>query len=65
VNYIDKNCDDVDLSGYNVKGGKLIPSSSAGFGMPLIKKIENVETLNIIQTFQRSATFIEEQTKKS
>jgi len=31
--------DDVDLSGYNVKGGKLIPSSSAGFGMPLIKKI--------------------------
>ncbi len=31
--------DDVDLSGYNVKGGKLIPPSSAGFGMPLIKKI--------------------------
>lgn len=31
--------DDVDLSGYLVKDGKLIPSSSAGFGMQLLKKI--------------------------
>ncbi len=31
--------DDVDLSGYVVKDGKLIPPSSAGFGMPLLKKL--------------------------
>lgn len=31
--------DDVDLSGYVVQNGKLIPPSAPGFGMPLLKKI--------------------------
>ncbi|MNR19065.1 hypothetical protein D3C85_1358300 [compost metagenome] len=31
--------DDVDLSGYKIQDGKLIPPSTAGFGMPLLKKI--------------------------
>lgn len=31
--------DDVDLSGYEINNGKLIPSSSPGFGMPLLKKL--------------------------
>ncbi|MCS4224572.1 enolase C-terminal domain-like protein [Sphingobacterium sp. BIGb0165] len=31
--------DDVDLSAYKIQDGKLIPSSTAGFGMPLLKKI--------------------------
>ncbi len=31
--------DDVDFSGYKVVDGKLIPPTSAGFGMPLLKKV--------------------------
>ncbi|MGJ1408228.1 enolase C-terminal domain-like protein [Sphingobacterium thalpophilum] len=31
--------DDVDFSGYEINNGKLIPSSSPGFGMPLLKKL--------------------------
>ncbi|QNL48223.1 mandelate racemase/muconate lactonizing protein [Olivibacter sp. SDN3] len=31
--------DDVDLSNYRLENGKLIPSTSPGFGMPLLKKI--------------------------
>jgi L-alanine-DL-glutamate epimerase-like enolase superfamily enzyme len=31
--------DDVDLTDYKLKKGKLIPSSKAGFGMDLLKKI--------------------------
>ncbi|AIM37976.1 mandelate racemase/muconate lactonizing protein [Sphingobacterium sp. ML3W] len=31
--------DDVDLSGYKIKDGKLIPPPTAGFGMPLLKNI--------------------------
>ncbi|UIR57543.1 hypothetical protein LZQ00_06915 [Sphingobacterium sp. SRCM116780] len=31
--------DDVDLSGYKVVNGKLIPPATGGFGMPLLKKI--------------------------
>lgn len=31
--------DDVDLTGYSLKNGKLIPSSRPGFGMELIKKL--------------------------
>lgn len=31
--------DDVDLSGYSLKKGKLIPSSKPGFGMELLKKV--------------------------
>lgn len=32
--------DDVDLSGYQIKDGKLIPPTTPGFGMALLKKIE-------------------------
>ncbi len=31
--------DDVDLTGYKLKKGKLVPSSKPGFGMDLLKKI--------------------------
>lgn len=31
--------DDIDLTGYQLKKGKLIPSSNPGFGMELLKKI--------------------------
>jgi D-galactarolactone cycloisomerase len=31
--------DDVDLTGYSLKDGKLIPSSKPGFGMELLKKL--------------------------
>lgn len=31
--------EEVDLSGYKIQNGKLIPPSAAGFGMPLLKKI--------------------------
>jgi D-galactarolactone cycloisomerase len=31
--------DDVDLTGYRLKKGKLVPSSEPGFGMELIKKV--------------------------
>lgn len=31
--------DDVDLTGYKLKRGKLVPSSKPGFGMDLLKKI--------------------------
>ncbi len=31
--------EDVDLSGYKIQKGKLIPPNTAGFGMPLLKKI--------------------------
>lgn len=31
--------EDVDFSGYKVQNGKLIPPSTPGFGMPLLKKI--------------------------
>jgi L-alanine-DL-glutamate epimerase-like enolase superfamily enzyme len=31
--------DDVDLTGYTLKNGKLIPSSKPGFGMELLKKL--------------------------
>ncbi|PUV23922.1 enolase C-terminal domain-like protein [Sphingobacterium athyrii] len=31
--------EEVDLSGYKIQGGKLIPPPAAGFGMPLLKKI--------------------------
>ncbi|WP_104381574.1 enolase C-terminal domain-like protein [Sphingobacterium sp. HMA12] len=31
--------EEVDLSGYKIQDGKLIPPSTAGFGMPLLKKI--------------------------
>ncbi|RKO72012.1 mandelate racemase/muconate lactonizing protein [Sphingobacterium puteale] len=31
--------EEVDLSGYKIQDGKLIPSPAAGFGMPLLKKI--------------------------
>ncbi|MGA1976929.1 MAG: enolase C-terminal domain-like protein [Bacteroidales bacterium] len=31
--------DDLDLSGYRLKNGRLIPSSGSGFGMELMKKI--------------------------
>ncbi|MDR2270110.1 MAG: hypothetical protein LBF27_04305 [Sphingobacterium sp.] len=31
--------EEVDLSGYKIQNGKLIPPSTAGFGMPLLKKI--------------------------
>lgn len=31
--------DDVDLSGYKLKNGKLIPPSSPGFGMKLLKQV--------------------------
>lgn len=31
--------EEVDLSGYKILNGKLIPPSTAGFGMPLLKKI--------------------------
>lgn len=31
--------DDVDLSGYKIMDGKLVPPNTPGFGMPLLKKI--------------------------
>lgn len=31
--------DDVDLSGYKIRNGQLVPPSAPGFGMPLLKKI--------------------------
>ncbi|NQD69777.1 mandelate racemase/muconate lactonizing protein [Sphingobacterium shayense] len=31
--------DDVDFSGYKVSNGKLIPPATAGFGIPLLKKV--------------------------
>lgn len=31
--------EEVDLSGYKIQNGKLIPPSTAGFGIPLLKKI--------------------------
>ncbi|MGH2622756.1 MAG: enolase C-terminal domain-like protein, partial [Sphingobacterium sp.] len=31
--------DDVDLSGFKIQNGKLIPPTSPGFGMPLLKKL--------------------------
>ena len=36
---VTSSSDDVDLSGYQIKNGKLIPSKTAGFGMELLKKI--------------------------
>ena len=36
---VTSSSDDVDLSGYTVRDGKLIPPSTPGFGMPLLKKI--------------------------
>lgn len=36
---ITSTSEDVDLSGYSIKAGKLIPPSSPGFGMTLLKKI--------------------------
>ena len=31
--------DDVDLSGFKIQNGKLIPPTTPGFGMPLLKKV--------------------------
>ncbi|MBD1434894.1 mandelate racemase/muconate lactonizing protein [Sphingobacterium sp. DN00404] len=36
---VTSSSDDVDLSGYTIRKGKLIPPSTPGFGMPLLKKI--------------------------
>jgi D-galactarolactone cycloisomerase len=36
---VTSSSDEVDLSGYVIKDGKLIPPSAPGFGMPLLKKI--------------------------
>ncbi len=36
---VTSSSDDVDLSGYTIRDGKLIPPSTPGFGMPLLKKI--------------------------
>ena len=36
---VTSSSDEVDLSGYIIKDGKLIPPSAPGFGMPLLKKI--------------------------
>lgn len=36
---VTSSSDEVDLSGYTVRDGKLIPPSAPGFGMPLLKKI--------------------------
>lgn len=36
---VTSSSDDVDLSGYIIREGKLIPPSAPGFGMPLLKKI--------------------------
>ncbi|GGH18549.1 hypothetical protein GCM10011418_22270 [Sphingobacterium alkalisoli] len=35
---VSSTSDDVDLSGYALKNGKLVPPATAGFGMPLLKK---------------------------
>ncbi|PRD57497.1 enolase C-terminal domain-like protein [Sphingobacterium gobiense] len=36
---VTSSSDEVDLSGYTIKDGKLIPPSTPGFGMSLLKKI--------------------------
>src|SRR5690606_5549354 len=36
---VTSSSDEVDLSGYIIKDGKLIPPSAPGFGMSLLKKI--------------------------
>ena len=35
--------DDVDLTDYRLRKGKLIPSSRPGFGMDLLKKIPQIQ----------------------
>lgn len=35
---VSSTSDDVDLSGYKLQDGKLVPPSTPGFGMPLLKK---------------------------
>lgn len=36
---VTSSSDDVDLSGYKIINGQLVPPSTPGFGMPLLKKI--------------------------
>ena len=36
---VTSSSDEVDLSGYTISDGKLVPPSTPGFGMPLLKKI--------------------------